>query len=261
MTHHDAGREDKKLKARTKRLLNKAERIIVHSASAEKGVSKMLGEQPPGRVIRFPFPWCSYDKILSSEAMDEARQILPEIIGGADEDYFLFVGVVREVKGIDCLLDAWESSQCSKTHRLLIAGRWSGPPPQTKTRAEGLANCIVLDRYLTDEEFVYFVSRSRFVILPYLDYAHSSVFLSVGWCRGAVIASDIELFREYLPDYDLSFTKGDSRALAELLDRAREMEKPEVDEYRERLRKAVAQFDDELAEALRKTLSSTELTD
>ncbi len=182
--------------------------------------------------------------------MDQAAEVLSGLLGGEDVEYFLLVGVVRPAKGTETLLDAWKISTCSQRHKLLIAGRWVQTPREVSAKARRLHNCVVLDRRLTDEEFVHFIAESKFSVLPYLSYSHSSVLISCAKHGGAVILSDIELFSEFLPQYDLTFTAQNSAELASVLDRAAAMSEEDVKTRGEWLRQAVGRYDRDLVEGV-----------
>jgi glycosyltransferase involved in cell wall biosynthesis len=186
---------------------------------------------------------------LESEEMEKASSLLRELLGDEDQQYFLFVGGVRYSKGPETLIKAWKMSDCRKDMKLLFAGKWveDGSPALIKDEIE---NCVVLNRYLSNEEFVHFIKRSKCVILPYYACSHSSVIISCAQHNGAVIISDIELFKEYLPDYDLTFSNGDSKDLAVILDRAAGMSQEEVKKRSDILSKAVEESKKQLVKGV-----------
>jgi hypothetical protein len=65
-------------------------------------------------------------------------------------------------------------------------------------------------------------------LMPYLNSAHSSIIMSCGHHSGAVIVSDIELFRRLLPNYPLTFESGNVEALTNVLKKTAGMSAHEI---------------------------------
>ena len=59
--------------------------------------------------------------------------------------------------------------------KLVIAGKWSTQAVDLKEKVRALPNCVSIDRYLDDEEFIHLIKKAKIVILPYKKYAHSAV--------------------------------------------------------------------------------------
>jgi glycosyltransferase involved in cell wall biosynthesis len=229
-------------------MLQKANKLIVHSQAAQKMLLHYLGKFAEKRVVRYPFPFSSYDSILREGKMTDAAEELNSILG-KNADYFLFLGP-RECKGITTIIEAWKIADCKRRCKLFVAGKWGDVPEGTQEKIATLENCVVLSRYLTNEEFVCFIANARFVLLPYLDYSHSSVLISCAKHNGAVIISDIDLFKDYLRNYDLTFPKGDIKALAAVIEKAAEMPENEVKLRAKCLKEAVEQYDRKLPEEI-----------
>jgi len=250
LTCHDVTEDNANMtRSRLYMLLN-ADKLIVHSSEANKKLRENLGPAAAQHIVQYPFPFSSYDSILTPEGKEKAAATLQKVMGG-DADYFLFLGYVRKSKGVDTLLEAWKISRCKNKFKLFIAGRWGDTNAiDLLNKATELDNCVVLNKYLSDEEFVCFIEKSRFSILPYNDYSHSSVLISCAKYNGAVIVSDIELFKDYLRDYDLTFPKGNVKALAAVLDKAAEMPENEVKLRAAMLKESVEEYDRKLPEEI-----------
>jgi glycosyltransferase involved in cell wall biosynthesis len=251
VTCHDVDAPGEPLKPHRRRILATADRLVIHSRGAAEALIRHLGPDVTRRIVRYPFPFASYDSILDSRKVDRARHTLDELLAGCPGRYFLFAGVLRKRKGLETLLDAWDRCDLADKATLVLAGKWSFcVPDQLKRRAEATANCRILPRFLTNEEFTHFLARAWYVVLPYLDYAHSSVLISAANHGAACIVSDIELFTEYLPDYEMTFPAGDAEALADLLARAACLEPSKVEAHRRILRQAVGRSQQALVQRL-----------
>ncbi len=249
LTCHDVTELNAKMDKSRLYMLKNADKLIVHSSAARNMLCKHLGNAVDSRILQYSFPFSSYDSILVSEKMEEATELLLGLLGDKDVEYFLFIGGARKSKGPQVLVDAWKRSDCKQKVKLLFAGKVVDDGSRELVK-EGIENCIILDRYLSNEEFVHFIKKSKFVVLPYLACSHSSVIISCAKNNGAVIISDIDLFKEFLPDYDLTFAGGNSKELAALLDMTANMSTDQVEQRAEVLKKAVEQSDHKLAQGV-----------
>ncbi len=231
VTCHDVLSYHKGMTRKRQKMYEKADKLIVHSIYAFEVLSGILGEKHREKIIKFPFPFSSFEEILSPSRMLAAKKKLAQLVG-QNNRYFLFIGIVRESKGIDTLLEAWALAKAGSRYRLIIAGKWTAQANHLKKKAEELPNCLLIDRYLNDEEFVFLIRNSRFVILPYKDYSHSAVLYASAWNGGAVIISDIDLFVDILPGYELIFSQGDSEKLAGLIDRTANFTDQNLEHYK-----------------------------
>lgn len=226
-----------------------ADRLIVHSNYAKEKLLELLPEKGTiHKIIKYPFPLSSYDEILSDEKLEKAKLQLRQYITGLDnKNYFLFIGVVRRSKGIEMLLEAWSRFELSDECSLIIAGKWAGVDiDDIKANASLLSNCVIIDRYLNDEEFVVLIKNAKFIILPYLDYAHSSILMSCLRLGGNIILSDIDLFKEMLPSYPLTFKKGDIGQLLLILNKAATLSSNDLVKLRYFNQKLLENYDKEL---------------
>ena len=224
-----------------------ADRLIIHSEYAKKKLLELLPEKGTvKKIIKYPFPFSSYNEILTDEKLERGKLQLKQHLAGLDDkSYFLFIGVVRRSKGIEMLLKAWSRFELRDKYSLIIAGKWAGLD-EIKAEACHLPNCIIIDRYLSDEEFVVLIKNAKFIVLPYLDYAHSSVLISFLRLDGNVILSDIDLFKEMLPTYPLVFGKGDISQLLFTLNKASTLSNNDLLKIRYSTQELLNKYDQEL---------------
>lgn len=248
VTCHDVLSHHRGETTRRNRMYSLADKLIVHSSYARDELARLLGGQEE-KIVRIPFPSSPFTEILSRNKLIEARESLTPLVGESGR-YFLFIGIVRSSKGIDTLLDAWEQFKGPGDFKLVVAGKWTPATAPLKQKLSSMSDCILIDRYLNDEEFVHLIENAGFTILPYREYSHSAVLYACAWNRGAVIISDIDLFKDILPEYDLVFPRNDSGELAKILQRAASLKPSEIEEYRRRLSRAVEESNSLLQDGL-----------
>lgn len=251
ITCHDVLSHHKGLTRKRSLMFDRADKLFVHSSYAYHVLSGIVGEKKSSKIITFPFPSSPYEDILSPDKMARAGKNFEQLIG-KNRDYFLFIGIVRKSKGIETLIRAWETAIPKSRGTLVVAGKWSSQAVHLKDEVRALPDCIVIDRYLEDEEFIYLIKNAKFVVLPYKDYAHSAVLYACAWNRGAVISSDIELFTDILPDYPLTFPRGSSEELAALIDQAAVLTEGKIDHYRDMLANRVKELNVDLEKEIKK---------
>ena len=241
------------------KLFRKADRLIVHSEYAKEMLLELLPEKSTvHKIVKYPCPSSSYSEILTDEKLERAKFQLKQHIAVLDnKSYFLFIGVVRRSKGIEMLLEAWSRFESSDECSLVIAGKWAGIEDM-KVEACRLKNCIIIDRYLSDEEYVVLIKNARFILLPYLDYAHSAILFSCLRLDGKVIISDIDLFKEILPSYPLTFKKGDTSDLIFMLNKALTMSSEALSEIVGYTKGDFVNYDQKLAEGIRSAFYKTD---
>ncbi len=244
--------DDKPIALRRLTILNNTDKIIVHSMRAERFLKQNL-KVSNGKITRFPFPWTSYDIILDESKMEIAKTKIANILD-MSRPWFLFIGYVRKAKGIELLWDTWHSNVKNTNAGLIIAGKWPKDLSYIKKKYED-DNVILFDERVSDEEFVALIQLSTFVILPYLDYSHSSILFSCAYHNGAVIVSNIELFKEILGSYRMTFNKGDSRELGQLMKKAACCTNDELLQYQKELRNAIENYQKGLVKALREVFN------
>ena len=254
VTCHDVIYPGQEIHPRRRRIVEQADRLIVHNHNARQGLVRYFDRADDRRIVDFAYPYSSYDSILSEPQRRQGDATLRRLLAGVeDRPFFLFAGILRHRKGIGLLIEAWKKARCRHDVTLVLAGKWdASASPEVRQAAADLPNTRILDRYLTDGEFTQFVARARFVLLPYLDYGHSAVLVSAARHGSAVICSDIDLFRESMGDYDLMHRSGDADSLAEALDRAAAMRDDEVAARREYLRQLWIENDRNLVDGLRR---------
>lgn len=134
---------------------------------------------------------------------------------------FLFIGHMRQEKGVPILIDAWkkfhEIYPCS---RLCIAGNPYFYKDYIEERID-LCNSQNIDLnlgFIKDDDYIRIVKESRCVVFPYTGGTNSGVISTVMSLGKDVITSDIGMFvsSSFVPRENM-FKAGDSNSLFEMM--------------------------------------------
>lgn len=89
--------------------------------------------------------------------------------------YMLFFGLIRDYKGLDMLLEAFECIE-DKSLRLIVAGEFYNDKEQYRALLERLGERVILhDRFIADEDVKYYFSVAEALVLPYRTATQSGV--------------------------------------------------------------------------------------
>ena len=93
----------------------------------------------------------------------------------ADKRYLLFFGLIRDYKGLDLLLEAFEKIE-DKELRLLVAGEFYNDKEQYRAILDRLGERVVLhDGFVKDEDVKCYFSAVDALVLPYRTATQSGV--------------------------------------------------------------------------------------
>lgn len=102
---------------------------------------------------------------------------------------FILAGRLNRYKGFDLLADCWKTYFASYSNiRLILAG--DGDIKAYDFLNE-LSNVTVINRFLTDAEFIYAIKSSDVVLLPYREISQSGVLLTVLNEKKPIIVSNL----------------------------------------------------------------------
>jgi beta-1,4-mannosyltransferase len=194
---------------------------IVHVLSAGTvAAAAALYEIPAPKVLHVPHP--AYLGVYPDEMSDaDARRHYGL---GADDIVFGFVGNLRPYKGLDDLLDAFESIAASppdaRRRRLLIAGM---PAADTSIetlleRARAHPDVVVDARRIPAEELSIPLRASDVVVLPYRSSLNSgALLLALSFGRPVVAAASPHVTETVGSDASITFDPDDRGALVAAL--------------------------------------------
>jgi glycosyltransferase involved in cell wall biosynthesis len=169
--------------AAQKRLYERMDAIVVHSAHGRRRLVEELGLDP-GRVHLIPHgvlrPW---------EGLP--AQPLPQDLGDRDGPVVLFFGLLRPYKGLDVLLEAWRGIEGAE---LWIVGM----PRMDIARLRGCAPPGVrfLTSFVPDAQIPALFDRASLVVLPYREIDQSGVLFTALGAGAPLLLSDVGGFPE-----------------------------------------------------------------
>ena len=195
------------------------DRVIAHNRISQQELIDRIGLAGEKIVV---IPHGNYlHAIQPLPAQEEARKAL----GLSNEaKVILFFGQLKEVKGLDLLLDAMP--QVLKKHpdaMLLVAGKpWKTDFSTYDAQMERLGireHCITHIRYIPDNDVPLYYSASILVVLPYRRIYQSGVVLMAMSYARPVLVSDLQGMTEVVQHAQNGyvFHNGDKNSLAEQL--------------------------------------------
>ena len=120
----------------------------------------------------------------------------------ANLQYLLFFGLIREYKGLDILLEAWqEISHKRGDLRLVVAGEFYDDKERYEAMLECLGGKVILhDRFIADSDVKYYFSVADALVLPYRTATQSGVTqIAYNFCT-PMIVTDVGGLPEIVPD-------------------------------------------------------------
>ncbi len=189
---------------------------IVHVLSAGTvAAAAPLYEIPASKVLHVPHP--AYLGVYPDNSEAFARQHYGI---GADDVVFGFVGNLRPYKGLDDLLDAFESLTAAppdaRRRRLLIAGMPAADSAieALLARARAHPDVVVDARRIPAEELSIPLRASDVVVLPYRSSLNSgAMLLALTFGRPVVAAVSPHVAETVGPDASITFDPNDPGAL------------------------------------------------
>lgn len=203
------------------RLYGLANGFIVHNQTSRKELLRVLHVAPAKIHV---IPHGNYLATLGPvPSTPEARQAL----GITDQaKVVLFFGQIKEVKGLDLLIDALPKVVATLPEVVLvIAGRpWKNDFSRYEQQIKDLGMepfCRLHIRFIPDAEVGLFYAAADVVVLPYRHIYQSGVVLLAMSYGKAVLVSDLSGMTEIVTDQvnGYVFSSGSTAALADALTR------------------------------------------
>ena len=202
-----------------KAVIERADLVHVLSAGTVAAAAPLY-EIPASKVLHIPHP--AYLGVYPNEVSDtDARRRYGL---EADDVVFGFVGNLRPYKGLDDLLDAFESIAASppdgRRRRLLIAGMPAADPSidALLERARAHSDIVVDARRIPAEELSIPLRASDVVVLPYRSSLNSgALLLALSFGRPVIAAASPHVTETVGPDASITFDLNGPGALVAAL--------------------------------------------
>ena len=193
-------------------LIKDATPIIFHSKSTANRFERIKNS---GRCRTAVIPFGKFETCLLY-----VRDINLNIkLNNSNAPTFLFFGLIRAYKGLDILYDAVKRLYSYKEKfNLVIAGAGYD---QTLDSFKLLPNCVVINKFLSNDEMMNLIKMCNVVILPYRTASQTGIIPTCFLYKKPVIATKVGAFLESVKDgYNgLLVEKEDSIALSEAIKR------------------------------------------
>jgi glycosyltransferase involved in cell wall biosynthesis len=145
-------------------------------------VSKKIAVLDPGKTaVTIPHPHFQFVNDLQSWG-----SYLPP-------KYILFVGRIRDYKGLDILLDAMKKID---SVTLIIAGEGVVPTNELK-------NVFILNEWISENQISYLIHNALCVVFPYREASQSGLLPLAMSLNKRIVATDVGALSEQLGDYRL----------------------------------------------------------
>lgn len=185
--------------------------IICHSEQAIETLRNEAGYN--GNVLYYPHFRYNFSKFFNeAEIIDEVKNTVEP-----DKVNMLFFGQIRETKGIDVLIDAFEHIEKIENLNVIIAG---SDKSEIMKSVRLPKNVKAICRYIKDEELNFLFTKSQVVLLPYKEIYQSGVLETVVYFQKYAIMSDVTSFRVFVekyPSFGITYTPNNSLALTECI--------------------------------------------
>lgn len=166
---HDSGDKYSKI---YKKIYKLVDRIIVHDINTKVKISNMF------KIAINNIKVIEHGLIKLENKKENFTPVLNENSLN-NKIVFAFLGHINKYKGIDLLLSAWSSTKSlyeNSNIELLVVGKGG---EQYCKEFKKFNNVTVINKYLSNTQFLNVISLSDVVILPYREISQSGVLLTV----------------------------------------------------------------------------------
>lgn len=178
-----------------------ADKVLVHNAFSKRELLKENISENKVITIRLG----GYIDLVN---LVEKKEALSKLDLSDEYKYVLFFGQIKEIKGLDLLIEAFGKINNANT-KLIIAGKvWND---NYEKYIELINNfdleekVIFLKRFIPDEEMDLLFSVSDIVVIPYREIYQSAVLLNALSYPSLVLCSDLEPNKEVIIDENNGF--------------------------------------------------------
>ena len=164
------------------------------------------------------------DRAFFCPAADAKRGAIHDRLGLGSAPYFLYLGAITPRKNLEVVLRGFRMflDRTGQHTRLVIAGMMRTPDYGRKlvglTKTLELNANVCFAGFVTDAECLTLLQQASLFLAPSLGEGFDLPPLEAVACGVAVLASDIDVHRELIPDASLLFAATEPAALAGALE-------------------------------------------
>jgi glycosyltransferase involved in cell wall biosynthesis len=169
--------------------------VIVHS---ERSMQLLHQINYKGKIFEVPHFKYSFNKAYDEKNVD--IRILNDI--KTNRINILFFGHIRHSKGIDILIEAFNSLSNDTQNKLhlIVAGNDTDNILHQMDIQDN-ENVSIFARYIRDDELTFLFSKVDYVVLPYREVSQSGILEMAFYFRKPILASRISYFEQVLNEY------------------------------------------------------------
>lgn len=191
------------------KIYNTSDYLLVHNKTSKEILLNSFN-QDENKVLKHEFPLMDLSKIKSNE----------NVVNYTDKNIkkFLFIGYMREEKGVDVLIKAWEQIGDRNDCKLTIAGFKPQDVKLDFSKIDSFKNVELVIKKLSDKEYINIVQDTDYVIFPYKQVGNSGVLSTIVSLNKIPIVSNLEVFiKNRFTEKEYTFKSENTNDLTELL--------------------------------------------
>jgi D-inositol-3-phosphate glycosyltransferase len=183
----------------TRYFVNSIDSFLVMSKTVENDL-RTFTTTKPSRLYPHPL----YDNFGAIISKEEAKNQL-----GLDEhtSYVLFFGLIRNYKGLDLLLDAFQDNYFKENNiKLIVAGEFYGNSEQYKPAFNSLGKQVILhDEFIPDENVASYFCAADIVVQPYKNATQSGITQIAYHFNKPMIVTNVGGLAELIPNNKVGY--------------------------------------------------------
>lgn len=203
-------------------IYDEADTLLVHTRNAFQ-ILKAVYNVPEKKIVYHPFPSIDLSLLNAAGTNRESQEKIPA---------FLFIGVMRQEKGVQNLVDAWFHLGENFPAKLVIAGFKPDDVEIDFEQISKFKNVNLIVKSLSDDEYFGYVNAADYVVFPYSKVGNSGVLSTVVSLRKIPVTTKLPTFLEsgYCID-ELMCEPNDVLGLAELINNITHMHSSDYKKY------------------------------
>lgn len=183
----------------TKYFVNSIDSFLVMSKTVEQDLRTFTKDKP---CVYNPHPlYDNFGEIISKEKAKSNLNLESKI------RYILFFGLIRDYKGLDILLEAFNHDYFVENNiKLIISGEFYGSSEKYQEQLKALNQQVILhDRFILDEQVKNYFCASDVVVQPYKSATQSGITQIAYHFDKPMIVTNVGGLAELVPDNKVGY--------------------------------------------------------